>query len=65
MGDYQARFCEKGGWKSLFLLDRQLRQGSEADADLAEKAEARSELVVMYPSETLSDPIFRVYKNFK
>lgn len=62
--------CEPDEWRGKALLECVMESGNFGKGQKPmptwlRKMKQWSKLVVMYPSETLSDPIFRVYKNFK
>lgn len=62
--------CEPDEWRGKALLECVMESGNFGKGQKQmptwlRKLKQWSKLVQMYPSETLSDPIFRVYKNFK
>lgn len=62
--------CEPYKWRGKALLESVMEsanfgRGQKKMPTWLRKMKQWSDLVVMYPSETLSDPVWRIYKNLK
>lgn len=62
--------CEPEEWRGKALLESVMEsanfgRGQKKIPTWLMKMKQWSDLVVMYPSETLSDPVWRIYKNLK
>lgn len=62
--------CEPDEWRGKALLECVMESGNFGRGQKKmptwlRKLKQWSKLVVMYPIETLSDPVWRIYKNFK